>query len=203
MLKQLLKAGLVVAVSIGLVACGTNDTSELEDVTSGDEEVVEVDPAVAGGSDASEIKEIPVHVEGETEMRKAQFNRSGLGYSIYVLEDFQLESEEPNRDIIYSKFDQHYFARVIVHGPDADAENIKKNLLEHAEGDIEELEVPLSNVEFALHEMVESNGEKTSIKHLAKKYNGQLIEFTLFLPEREPIEGMEPSFWAMLETVDY
>jgi len=204
-MKKLMMASLMAFILLGVAGCGTATqevTEEVDQVSGGSLEAGE-DPLASGGIDASDIKEIPVKVEGETEMRKAQFNRSGLGYSIYVLEDYQLASEEPKRDIIFSTLDDSFFTRIIVHGTNVDGEQIKKTIMEHADGEIEEVEVPLSGVEFALHELVESNGEITSITHVAKEYNGQLIEFTLFLPDKELAEGAAPSMWAMLETVDF
>jgi hypothetical protein len=207
-MRRYILFGWLLVTLIGVAGCGMAATPEMEESEQAYGESVEemegeVDPAASSGSDASEIKEIPVEVEGELEMRRAQFNRSGLGYSIYVLEDYQLVSEEPQRDVIFSKFDESYFIRIIVHGAEVDSTMIKNNIIDHAEGEIEEVEVPLSHVEFALHQKVSINAEETSIKHVAKRFNGQLIEFTLFLPVKEPIEGMEPSMWAMLKTVDY
>ncbi|MFC0559654.1 hypothetical protein [Halalkalibacter alkalisediminis] len=210
-MKKLIMVSYMAFMLIGLVGCGTatTDETEEEDVVSGDvgvevENDVGEDPLASGGIDASEIKEISVEVEGETEMRKAQFNRSGLGYSIYVLEDYQLVSEEPERDVIFSTYDDRFFTRINVHGAGADADQIKNTIMEHANGEIEEdVEIPIADAEFALHELVESNGEITSITYVAKEYNGQLIEFTIFLPNKEPAEGAGPSMWAMLETVDF
>ncbi|WP_227938124.1 hypothetical protein [Alkalihalobacillus deserti] len=224
-MKKFMIVSCMAFIFTGLAGCGTNaseNTEEVGTVSGGgieepeveidpaassrgiEESEVEVNPAPSSGSDPADIKEIPVEVEGETEMRKAQFHRSGLGYSIYVLDDYQLVSEEPQRDVIFSEIDDSFFTRVIVHGTDADPNKIKNSIMEHADGEIEEgLEVPLTGVEFALHEIVESNGEPISITHVAKEFNGQLIEFTIFLPSKEPAEGVGPSMWAMLKTVDY
>lgn len=198
-------------VLLGIVACGTESPSEDEETVGEPVEETEPkvekeqgDPGASGSSDAAEIKEIPVYVEGETEMRPAQFHRSGLGYAIYVLENFTLESEEPNRDVILSQYDNSFFTRVTVHGTDAKANELKQTIIDHADGEVsEDIDVPLEGVSYALREEITTNGEKTTIIHVAKEYNGELIGYTLFLPLKEAVEGMEPSMWAMLETVSY
>ncbi len=211
---------------LAIAACGNDTSSEGEELNEEPVEEVESEmepeteperveedieqeteqnePTNTGAIDAAEIKDIPVYVEGETEMRPAQFHRSGLGYGIYLLEDFMLDSEEPNRDVIVSQFDESFFTRVTNHSTDANADELKQTIIDHAEGEsTDAIDVPLDGVEFALIEEVTSNNETTSIIHVAKNYNGELIGFTMFLPQKEAVEGLAPSMWAMLETIEY
>ncbi|WP_368504258.1 hypothetical protein AB3N04_19735 [Alkalihalophilus sp. As8PL] len=147
-------------------------------------------------------KELEVNVEGQTEKKMATFNRSGLGYSIYVIEDYTLHSEEPGRDALTFNHDGDFFTRIIPHGEEVDASELKERIEEHAEGEIEVIQhVPLDDVEYALVERVKSNGESTTLIHVAKRFEGELFQMTLFLPAKEAQEGVAPSMWAMLETI--
>ncbi|WP_332694711.1 hypothetical protein [Halalkalibacter lacteus] len=85
-MKRWMLLAYIAFLLVGVVACGieADESEETEPVNGNAEEVEQeedLDPANSGTIDDAEIKEIPV--EGETEMRKAQFHRSGLGYSIY------------------------------------------------------------------------------------------------------------------------
>ncbi|TWI59198.1 hypothetical protein [Halalkalibacter nanhaiisediminis] len=205
---------------LGLTACGT--TTQVNEETVGGEQIEEPavepdkepdsrqepnqeeDTAAPGASDASDVKDIPVYVEGETEMRTAQFHRSELGYGVYVLEDYKLESEEPNRDVIISQLDESFFTRVTTHGTEVNADELKQAIIDHANGEItKEIDVPLDGVEYAFLEEVTSNDQKTSVIHVAKEYEGQLVGYTVFLPLKEAVEGIGPSMWAMLDTVEF
>ncbi|MET3504134.1 hypothetical protein [Halalkalibacter oceani] len=215
-MKRLFVIGCVVVTVAMLAACSANENDEPDNPATADEQS-EVPPAdeeetetgnelesPIGSSDAAEIKEIPVTVEGETEMREAQFHRSAIGYSIYILQDFMLESEEPNRDVILSNYDDSFFTRVINHGSGADAQEIKQMITEHAEGEIVEGEdVPLADIEYTVKEEITNEDGVTVIVHTAKEYNGQLIGFTLFLPQKEAAEGISPAMWAMLDTIEW
>lgn len=215
-MKRLFVIGCVALSVVMFAACNAGENDELDipapkdgqtEVPPPDEEDTATGGEVEsplGSSDAAEIKEIPVTVEGETEMRAAQFHRSAIGYSIYILQDFTLESEEPNRDVILSNFDDTFFTRVINHGSGADAQEIKQMIVEHAEGEIAEGEdVPLTGVEYVVKEETTNDDGVTVIIHTAKEYNGQLIGFTLFLPQKEAVEGISPAMWAMLETIEW
>ncbi|MBP3952974.1 hypothetical protein [Bacillus suaedae] len=183
----------------------TTDQDVSEDLVDNETEKEKAGSETSGEKDSqpSKKKDIPVKVEGEVEMRPAQFHRSGLGYSIYVLDDYTLASEEPNRDVILANYDQSFFTRVIVHGEGADPLQLKENHISNKTAEIQEVEVPLEDVEFSLFEEVESEDGKTAIYYVAKKYNDTLIEFTLFLPVEEAIEGIEPSMWSMISTIGF
>jgi hypothetical protein len=217
----------LLTLSISLIAaCGTDQSieeNELQDPVI--DEIVEEEVAedeIELGSDKegtgnaenqgegvpsneielAEQKELEVNVEGQFEKRIATFNRSALGYSIYVIEDYTLHSEEPGRDALTFNHDGDFFTRIMPHGEEVDASELKETIKEHAEGEIEEMQhVPLDDVEYALVERVESKGESTTLIHVAKTFEGELFQMTLFLPAKEAQEGVAPSMWAMLETI--
>ncbi|WP_138090255.1 hypothetical protein [Halalkalibacterium halodurans] len=177
------------------------DEEETAEEEPTEEETTE-DEASEETSDASEVKEIEVEVEGDKEMRSAQFNRGELGYSIYVLENFSLTGEEPRRDVILSDYDGSFFTRIIQEGSSADTNALKNNIIEHTTGTIEDnYPTPLEDVDFSLREKVTSDDGETNIFHVAKTYpNGETYRFELYIPNKEAQEGILPSFWAMLKT---
>ncbi|MDV2885061.1 hypothetical protein RYX45_07700 [Alkalihalophilus pseudofirmus] len=155
-----------------------------------------------GEIELADEKELTFEIEGQTETRVAQFNRSELGYGIYVLEGYTLHSEEPGRDVLVFNNDGDFFTRIIPHGNEASSEELKDAIEEHAQGEIETLqELPMSGLQYALKESVEISGERTTIYHLAKEAEGELFQLTVFLPAKEAQEGVAPSMLAMLETV--
>ncbi|GAE24485.1 hypothetical protein JCM9140_418 [Halalkalibacter wakoensis JCM 9140] len=188
-------------ISSLLFACGV-EHNEHTPTMSNQKEENNLEDSLS--SDASQIKPISVFVEGETEMRDAQFHRGGLGYSIYILQEgYLLDSEEPNRDVILSTFDRQFFTRITVHET-YDAQSLREDIMNHATGPIQEAEdVPLDDTEYALVEKSQDGSESIMIMHVAKEYNGHLLQFTLFLPQTEAVEGIEPSMWAMLQTVEF
>ncbi|WP_088105328.1 hypothetical protein [Halalkalibacter urbisdiaboli] len=169
-----------------------------------EEEELPTEEAPADAIELADEKEIDVHVEGETEKRLAQFNRAPLGYGIYILQDYTLVSEEPNSDVIFSNFDEEFFTRIKSLGKETDLEEVKQTILEHASGTIHEnIDIPLEGAVYAILEEVEIDGLKTGIIHTAKKYEENVLSFTVYLPLKEAAEGIGPSMWAMLDTIEY
>ncbi|MFV8829123.1 lipoprotein [Alkalihalobacterium sp. APHAB7] len=147
-----------------------------------------------------EMKELEIEVEGQVEKRIAHLEVSDLNYSMFVLEGYSLEAEEPGKDALLMDYDNEFFVRIEPQGKGVNAEEIKNHIIEYAEGTVEEgHSVPLANVEYAVLEVVEDGA--TAIIHTAKDFNGNLFKFTMFLPGKEAAEGAEPSFWAMLDTI--
>ncbi|NEU32339.1 hypothetical protein GN156_16440 [bacterium LRH843] len=217
-MKRIVIVGCALLLLVGLTACGAEepvkepDQVDQREPASGQEEPeteevqeepVQIDPSNTG-ADVAERKDIPVFVEGETEMRPAKLHQSELGYSIYVLDDYTFTAEEPNRDVVFSQTDDLFFARIISNGKEANAQELKQLIIDHAEGKITEgISVPLKDVEYSILEEVTSNEEITSVIHTAKKYGKELISFTVFLPHKEAAEGIGPSLWAMIDTLSY
>ncbi|WEG15414.1 hypothetical protein PQ478_12800 [Alkalihalophilus pseudofirmus] len=168
-----------------------NDVESPEEAENGEGEI-----------ELADEKELTFEIEGQTETRVAQFNRSELGYGIYVLEGYTLHSEEPGRDALVFNNDGDFFTRIIPHKNEGSAEKLKGAIEEHAQGEIENLQdLPMSGLQYALKESVEISGERTTIYHLAKEAEGELFQLTVFLPAKEAQEGVAPSMLAMLETV--
>ncbi|WP_096200670.1 hypothetical protein [Bacillus sp. FJAT-45350] len=214
-----LKTIILSAILVGaLAACGTTTSPEEEIDDTPSEEIVDEDNGTGesptdetnGDTPADdeeqllipEMKELEVIVEGEVEKRIAHLTVSDLDYSLFVLEGYSLEAEEPGRDVLLMDYDNEFFVRIEPLGTDVNVESVEATILEHAEGTIHEnTDVPLDGVEYSILEEIRTDNEITSLIHVAKDYNGNLFKFTVFLPLKEAAEGAGPSFWAMLDTI--
>lgn len=159
-------------------------------------------------------KKIEVLVEGEKEMRDATLAESKyLGFEVYVLDGFSLESEEPGKDIIMSKFDGEFFARIEKLDGKINVEeykNAQKAGFEQT-GKVTERDPKtlfhevFRDSEFCLLTEVgyeDNSSKKTSINYLVKEFNGQLFAITFHMPLKEAAEGITPSLWAMVSTLE-
>ncbi|MEB1806067.1 MAG: hypothetical protein LPK26_01990 [Bacillaceae bacterium] len=196
-----------------LTACGTSAPEEEAQAptngevveTPGEGEAEEPDEAEPANDDEEmilipEMKELEIEVEGQIEKRVAHLEVSDLNYSMFVLEGYSLEAEEPGKDVLLMDYDNEFFVRIEPQGKSVNAKEIKNHIIEYAEGKVAEgHNVPLANVEYAVLEVVEDGA--TAIIHTAKDFNGNLFKFTMFLPGKEADEGAAPSFWAMLDTI--
>ncbi len=152
------------------------------------------------------IKQIPVNVEGMTEYREATLKRSDQGYSIYVLDDFTFTSEEPGADQLFFNYDPSYFVRIGLLPEDADVSALRANALE---------ELKLVGTPYPLEgeDIYEPFFRRAAIYLRASnpafskdiiiiEIGGRLFRFNMNIPSGEASEGVVPSFFAMLKTVD-
>ena len=152
------------------------------------------------------IKQIPVNVEGMTEYREATLKRSDQGYSIYVLDDFTFTSEEPGADQLFFDYDPRYFVRIGLLPEGADINTLRENALEELrlvgtpyplEG--EDIYDPLfRRAAFYLRASNPTFSKDIIVIEIA----GELFRFNLNIPSGEAAEGVVPSFFAMLKTID-
>ncbi|RSK27894.1 hypothetical protein EJF36_13960 [Bacillus sp. HMF5848] len=153
-------------------------------------------------------KRLEVFVEGITDLREATlYESTQLNYSMYVLDQFSLESEEPGKDILISEYDGDFFVRIETLGNNPNIDAIKTNI-KQSDGTVLELD-PTSNLDpyfhkAKLHMLVntkDANNIHMSAVHVVQNIDDVTFRFTLFIPGKEAAEGIEPSFWAMLKTI--
>lgn len=159
-------------------------------------------------------KKIEVFVEGEKEMREATLSEStALGFQLYVLKGFSLESEEPGKDILISKYDGDFFARIEKLDEQTNISEYKNQqkagfgqLGTVTELNPKELFHPVFQDAkvYLLTETgnLKDSSTKTNIVYLIKEFNGKLFAITLHMPLKEAAEGITPSLWAMLATLE-
>lgn len=229
-MKRLVSMMLIVLIGLTFLGCsaGPDETpGEKVQVQKSQTEAVKNQPANESTEETDKTtennkvqpekelnKKIEVLVEGNKEMRDAVLAESEeLGFQIYVLKNFSLESEEPGKDIILSEFDGEFFARIEKLDGKTNL-NEYKNQLKSAlaqTGKVTEIDpATLSHEKFRDSKfclLMESgyeddNSKKTSVNYLVKDFGGQLFMITFHMPLKEAAEGISPSLWAMISTLE-
>lgn len=157
-------------------------------------------------------KTIEVFVEGSKEMRQAVLTRSNQsGYEFYLLENYGFTAEEPGKDMIYSKYDDSFFVRIEKLDNATDLNKYKTQQMESfkSAGQVTEIEPStlfhksFQDANFCfITEAEDSKGLKTSILYVVKTFGNEKFAFTFHMPLKEAAEGITPSFWAMLATLE-
>jgi len=159
-------------------------------------------------------KKIEVLTEEGKEMQEATLAESDyLGYRIYVLDGFSLESEEPGKDIILSKADGDFWTRIEKLDGKVNVDeykNIQKKGFEQTGKVTERDPANLSHQVFRDSEFwlltevgyEDNSSNKTSINYLVKEFDGQLFAITFHMPLKEISNGITPSLWAMVSTLE-
>ncbi len=159
-------------------------------------------------------KKIEVKVEGELELRDAELAyNDNKDYSLYVLVNYTFAAEEPNKDIIFSNFDGDFFVRIEKLGEKANIDELNQSFTK-AYSSMGNVIIREPSTVFAdkfkdsklwLHvDIPKSDNIKTqtSINYLLKDFNGVIYAFTFHMPLKEAMEGITPSLWAMVSTIE-
>ncbi|MFT9485871.1 MAG: hypothetical protein ACH0QD_00610 [Tepidibacillus sp.] len=151
-------------------------------------------------------KDIEIFVEGTKELRKAYLNESTLGYSIYVQPQFTFSGEEPGKDILFWNNDGNYYIRIEKLPDDVNIEDMRKNAALELqtigkvyERNVEEIFDPFFRT--AKFFLTSSTSQLTQNIMLIE-IDGTLFKFKFNFPNGEAAEGVTPSLWAMLKTID-
>lgn len=144
-------------------------------------------------------KKLKVTVEGFTEIRTGTLQESDLGYSLYILDGFSLEQEEPGRDLLFYENDDSFFVRISKLDSEIHYDEIKKNLLNSSKNVIEENPETLAEASFKDAEFYLIDADNY-ISIIAKEFDGQNYLFSIHMPLKEAAEGVGPNIWAMLST---
>lgn len=81
-------------------------------------------------------RELTYQSEGSLQTEQAKLTESDeMDYSIYVLDGYQLTSEEPNKDVLYWNEDEQVFMRIETFGSDADYKMLTEQMIDSLEYD--------------------------------------------------------------------
>lgn len=187
---------MVVAALSGLAACGQEQAPALRE---GDAAPTEAAPPVS----LPATRQLEVHVEGQRELREATLFQSPQGYAIYVLPQLAMTPEEPCCDLAYARVDDGFFMRIerIDGGADMQALAGDMRLALSSVGAAQDADVGAwlpgdAGIEIELS--MRAAGEGVSMAMLVMRLDGGRYRVTQHLPHREAMEGIAPSFWAML-----
>ena len=145
---------------------------------------------------------LQVFVEGQTEQRNGRLFRSPQGYAIYVLPQIEMVQEEPCCDLAHARFDGNYFMRIERIAPDTPLDDLREDasLALSSVGVARDAPVPHGNGALLpakeLH--LTAHDEQTSMDILVIRAGDGRYRATLHLPHGEGVEGIAPTLWAML-----
>lgn len=202
----------VIAVIGGLAACGQErEPGEKRPAVS--PVAGESPPAPHGGEVAGTVpapadvlpatRQLEVLVEGQRELRQGTLFQSPQGYAIYVLPQVQMTPEEPCCDLAYARVDDGFFMRIERIDDGLDLATLRENMQLglSSVGPSNEVDHQAyfpagtgAGVELAMR----AAGDDVSMVMLLVRLDGGRFRVTQHLPHREALEGIAPSFRAML-----
>lgn len=123
----------------------TNESSD-EGTGTGEEETAGQAPDDEAAEDQQEVsgqqeergpeRELTYQSGGSEQAGQAMLTESDeMDYSIYVLDGYQLTSEEPNKDVLYWNEDEQVFMRIETFGADADYTMLTEQMIGSLEYD--------------------------------------------------------------------
>ncbi|WP_226536101.1 hypothetical protein [Fictibacillus halophilus] len=152
-------------------------------------------------------KNIELEIEGMKEQRPAELQQSSNGYHFYMLDLYIFEKENKMTGKISFANEPSLYATVEKLDESAEIDSLKEESLKKAEeqsGNAKEL--PATDIYFPYFHDAKffvkgTSAEYDVVMYLVKEVEGELFYFSLHIPSKAEMEGVEPSLWAMLETV--
>lgn len=203
--------GLLAAV---LTACGTGETSleEAKNGTSPQQENVEPeeDSVQEDNNEETDPSDTMIRLlennltytlNGETKEQTAFLKHSdNQGYSMYILPDYELTAEEPNKDVVMLSNDGEIFMRVELLPKDVDWDSTEQTAVEQLQAVASEVnEINPPELEFFANSKVyEARINEEVITSYLVKNNEGVIKLTSFT--KESLDYRD-SFIKMAETI--
>ncbi len=196
-----------------LASCGTSKTEKDTGVDKEKKEEQKTEAADQTENESSEDarddpekvrlqeKNLTFQIDGSPKKETAFLKKSdNQDYSLYVLPDYELTGEEPQKDILYLKEEDTLFMRIELLPANAhlnDEMETMKTQLESVSSDIKEAK-PQGHewLKNATGLTAEDGNEKVSIYLIPQK--NWLLKLTLFTPAKEDAED---PFLKMAETI--
>lgn len=201
-----------------LTACGTAEVDEnAENGTTGQAEIEE--PAQeeqtnqentneeneADGDQIIRLLEqnLQYTMDGETKEETAFLvNSDNQAYSLYVLPEFELTAEEPNKDVLYVKDNESIFMRIELLPHDADwdmAEQTMKDQLTAVNEEVKEITLPEGDF-YKDAIALEASSEESIVAGYLIKNDQVHLKLTLFSDTEQTYDN---AFLKMAETIMY
>ncbi|WP_134703575.1 hypothetical protein [Ammoniphilus sp. YIM 78166] len=195
-MKKWMTLGLTLLLSGSLIACGTSPQASQQP------------PSSTAGEHLPQEKKIEFTMEGMKEEEKATLKHGSFDYTLYVMERFSLDFEEPGKDVLLTDIDPDFFARIEKLDPSIQVASYKEQLMNSLmpTGKVHDLH-PEQIFEPYFHDapfylLVESEEHPVNLIYLAKTLpTGQTFVYTIHMPLKESAEGITSRLWAILKTV--
>jgi hypothetical protein len=208
-MKRVLRMGILFTLAFTLNACSSGERETEKPPQKPPVEEIENDKEKENqpNSNLPPTKNIEVEIEGMKEQRPAQLQQSSNGYHFYMLDLYSFEKENEKTGKISFANEPSLYATVEKLVESADIHSLKEASLKKAEeqtGIAKELAA--TDIYFPYFHDAKFFVKGTSddydvVMYLVKEVDGELFYFSLNIPSKAEMEGVEPSLWAMLETV--
>jgi PBP1b-binding outer membrane lipoprotein LpoB len=208
MMRRILGIGIVVTLAIILTACSNSEKDKSKPQKPPVEEKInDKEKETQPKTNLPLTKNIEVEIEGMKEQRSAELMQSAIGYHFYMLDLYNFEKENDTTGKIVFANEPSLYATIEKLDQSADIEGLKKSSMNRAEeqtGTANELAATdiyfpyFHDAKFFVKGISEQHDV---IMYLVKEVEGELFYFSLHIPSKAEMEGVEPSLWAMLETV--
>lgn len=194
----------VLFITLLLVGCGTVEHKEPEggNRAQGLQEEKTDNEHVDLVKEVNERK-LTYNIEGELYEETAFLGKSdNQNFSLYIFNEYELEAEEPRKDVVISKEDGNVFMRIEILPKDVDLNKVKSEIPIRAKAVSDEY---FHNETVLMSEFLEGSvwykayTEKFAVSVILVKSKEQPIILTIHTPrEKEVI----PLFIAMAETIE-
>lgn len=201
MMNLYLKPLALVGLSIFMITgCGASDEAEpLKQAPAAEETAGSGSPAEEKQESSADTtndesiirileQNLKYSINGEEKENTAFLKHNdNQNYSMYVLPDYELTAEEPNKDVLFWSEDDSIFMRIELLPADADWESVLGNTkaqLGAVNQEITEVEVPKDPFFSGASALAATAENETVTAYLIKGEN-QLLKLTLFTKETE------------------
>ena len=137
-------------------------------------------------SPATEIK-ISYSYNGESKQENAIWTKSdNQTFGLYILPTYELSAEEPNKDVLYYKEDDHHFMRIEVLPGDSDQNSLKENTLAQLQAvneDVQTLSPEANDIQNAT--IMQAKKDNEIVTAYLIEQEDKFIKLTIFTNEQE------------------
>ncbi|ANX13846.1 hypothetical protein ABE41_017685 [Fictibacillus arsenicus] len=210
-MKRVLSVGILFTLAFTLTACSSGEKETVKPQkppTEVKEKENDKEKENQPESNLPPTKNIEVEIEGMKEQRPAELQQSANGYHFYMLDLYNFEKENETTGRIAFANDPTLYATIEKLDPSTDLESLKESSLKSAEEQTGKAnDLPATDIYFSyFHDakfFVKGVSEEYDVvMYLVKEVEGELLYLSLHIPSKAEMEGVEPSLWAMLETVE-
>jgi hypothetical protein len=206
-LKRILEIVIPFTIALAITAC-SNDEKEVSKPPNPPVEENDKEKETENKPDLPLTKNIEIEIEGMKEQRSAELmNSSANGYHFYMLDLYNFEKENETTGRIAFANEPALYATIEKLAPSTDIEALKESSMKRAEEQTGKAsDLPATDIYFPYFHDAKFfvkgiSAEYDVVMDLVKEVDGELFYFSLNIPSKAEMEGVEPSLWAMLETV--
>lgn len=137
-------------------------------------------------SPATEMK-ISYSYNGESKQESAIWTKSdNQTFGLYILPTYELSAEEPNKDVLYYKEDDHHFMRIEVLAGDSDQDSLKEITLAQLQAvneDVQTLSPEANDIQNAT--IMQAKKDNEIVTAYLIEQEDKIIKLTIFTNEQE------------------